>query len=305
MSKKGFDISYVQSNLSVSDFQSALNAGWGFVIIRLGTFYRGALYTDQQFESKYKNATKAGLKVGIYFYGMAHTVAAAQAEAKYVLQVLNKRHLDYPIFYDFEDPSQANLSSELATNICEAFCKIIEDAGYAAGVYASYDWLTNKLKPINQKYNVWLAQYPKATYKGRYEMHQYSSIVTIPGIAKRTDANVSVIPYDSYPKDTSKSVSSKAKTTSTAAAPKTKTATVKIEYPILPKRGYFKKGDRNLQVKKLQTLLNQKGYNCGRVDGILGDKTLIGIRNFQKKNGLVVDGLFGVKSLIKLKQLYK
>jgi len=305
MSKKGFDISYVQSNLSVSDFQSALNAGWEFVIIRLGTNYRGALYTDQQFESKYKNATKAGLKVGIYFYGMARNITAAQAEAKYVLQVLNKRHLDYPIFYDYEDPTQAGLVPELSTAICEAFCKIIEDAGYAAGVYASCNWLTNRLLPIDKKYNVWLAQYPKATYKGRYEMHQYSNNTNIPGIAKYTDANVSDIPYGSYPKDASKSASSKAKTMSTAAAPKTKTIKVRIEYPILPKRGYFKKGDRNLQVKRLQTLLNQKGYNCGKVDGILGDKTLIGIRSFQKKNGLVVDGLFGVKSLIKLKQLYK
>ena len=309
MSKKGFDISYVQSNLSVSDFSAARNAGWEFVIIRLGTVYRGALYTDQQFESKYKNATKAGLKVGIYFYGMAKSVSAAQKEAKYTLKVLNKRHLDYPVFYDFEDPSQAGLSSQLSTDICEAFCKIIEDAGYAAGVYASYNWLTNKMKPINKAYAVWLAQYPKATYTGRYEMHQYSSIVTVPGIAKRTDVNVSALPYGSYPKVPSKSTEAKAKTTSTAAAPSTKTIavkkTVKIDYPILPKRGYFKKGDKNLQVRKLQILLNQKGYNCGTVDGIVGDKTIAGIKKFQKANELTVDGLFGAKSLIKLKQLYK
>lgn len=302
MSKKGFDISYVQSNLSVSDFQSARNAGWEFVIIRLGTKYRGALYTDEQFESKYKNATKAGLKVGIYFYGMATSVSAAQDEAKYTLKVLNKRHLDYPVFYDFEDPSQAELSPQLSTDICEAFCKIIENAGYAAGVYASYNWLTNKLKPIDKKYNVWLAQYPKATYKGRYEMHQYSSIVTIPGIAKRTDVNVSNIPYGSYPQVKPKeSIPVEKKKADTEV----KTKIVSITFPTLPKRGYFKKGDQNKQVKVLQQLLNQKKYNCGAADGVFGDKTLKGVKEFQKANKLTVDGLFGVKSLIKLKQLYK
>lgn len=308
MSKKGFDISYVQSNLSVSDFQSALNAGWEFVIIRLGTVYRGALYTDQQFESKYKNATKAGLKVGIYFYGMAKSVSEAQAEAKYTLKVLNKRHLDYPVFYDFEDPSQAGLSPQLSTDICEAFCKVIEGAGYAAGVYSTYNWLTNKLKPIDKKYNVWLAQYPKATYEGRYEMHQYSSIVTVPGIAKRTDVSVSNLAYGSYPQV--KSTKTVAKTNPPPAEKEKEKTEAKpkvtsITFPVLPKRGYFKKGDQSKQVKILQQLLNQKKYDCGVADGIFGDKTLKGVKAFQKANKLTVDGLFGIKSLIKLKQLYK
>lgn len=299
MTKKGFDISYVQSKLSVSDFAAAHNAGWEFVIIRLGTRYRGSLYTDQEFESKYTNATKAGLKVGIYFYGMARNVSAAEEEAKYTLKVLNGRHLDYPIFYDYEDPTQADLAPEVGTAICHAFCKIIESAGYAAGVYASYNWLTNKLLPIDKKYNVWLAQYPRATYKGRYDIHQYSSIVTIPGIAKRVDANISILSYGSYPKKKEEPKKETPKTT-TKETPK-----IKIDFPTLPKRGYFKQGDKTTQVKKLQTLLNQKGYNCGKADGIIGLKTIEGIKKFQKQNKLVVDGLFGAKSLSKLKELYK
>ena len=188
---KGFDISYVQNGLTESDFKAAKKAGWDFVIIRLGTILKGALYTDKEFELKYKNAQKAGLKIGIYWYGMAKDTATAKKEAKYVISQLKGRELQYPVFYDIEDPTLKDIKNK--KEICEAFCAVIEKAGYDAGVYASYDWLTNRIKPISSKYYIWLAQYPKATYKGRYEMHQYSSSGKVNGIGKTIDVNVSTI----------------------------------------------------------------------------------------------------------------
>ena len=190
---KGFDVSYVQNGLNKTDFINAKKAGWQFVIIRLGTLLKGELYTDKEFESKYKNATAAGLDVGVYFYSMAKTVTAARQEAAYVLKQLKDRKLTYPVFIDFEDPSLKNLGKAKSKSICEAFCATIEKEGYDAGVYASYDWLTNKIDTIDKKYYVWLAQYPKATYKGRYEMHQYSSSGKVTGIGKAIDVNVSTI----------------------------------------------------------------------------------------------------------------
>lgn len=53
-------------------------------------------------------------------------------------------------------------------------------------------------------------------------------------------------------------------------------------------------------VKKVQTKLNSLGYNCGKADGIMGSKTKTAIKKFQKKNGLVADGIAGSKTLRKL-----
>lgn len=57
-----------------------------------------------------------------------------------------------------------------------------------------------------------------------------------------------------------------------------------------------KNGSKGNDVKTLQTLLNEKGYNCGKVDGIFGKNTENAVKQFQKDNGLSVDGIVGTKT---------
>ncbi len=52
-------------------------------------------------------------------------------------------------------------------------------------------------------------------------------------------------------------------------------------------------GSRGDAVRKLQELLNAKGYICGSVDGIFGSKTYAAVLAFQKANGLGADGIVG------------
>lgn len=52
-------------------------------------------------------------------------------------------------------------------------------------------------------------------------------------------------------------------------------------------------GSRGDAVRKLQELLNAKGYTCGNVDGIFGSKTYAAVLEFQKANSLGVDGIVG------------
>ncbi|MFY9297162.1 MAG: peptidoglycan-binding domain-containing protein [Caldicoprobacterales bacterium] len=42
----------------------------------------------------------------------------------------------------------------------------------------------------------------------------------------------------------------------------------------------LKKGSRGTEVKKLQEQLNKLGYNCGKADGIFGDKTYHAVIRF-------------------------
>lgn len=59
-------------------------------------------------------------------------------------------------------------------------------------------------------------------------------------------------------------------------------------------------GSQNDEISAIQTKLKEKGYYSGNVDGILGSKTKNAIKDFQRDNGLVVDGIVGPKTLEKL-----
>lgn len=50
------------------------------------------------------------------------------------------------------------------------------------------------------------------------------------------------------------------------------------------------------QTRTVQTKLKRWGYYSGTVDGIYGNLTRKAVRLFQKKNGLVVDGIVGKKT---------
>ena len=76
-------------------------------------------------------------------------------------------------------------------------------------------------------------------------------------------------------------------------------------YPTLPSRGYFKKGDTGANVKLLQQLLNWINGDKLVIDGIIGNKTINSVKKFQKNYALVVDGLFGKRTLSKAKEVRK
>lgn len=62
----------------------------------------------------------------------------------------------------------------------------------------------------------------------------------------------------------------------------------------------LKLGDRGQEVVILQNRLNQLNFNCGKADGIFGYATYTAVVAFQKKNGLVPDGIVGPKTLAAL-----
>ena len=76
-------------------------------------------------------------------------------------------------------------------------------------------------------------------------------------------------------------------------------------FPTLPARGYFKNGDTGTQVRNLQKFLNWYGGYKLAVDGDLGPKTLSAVKDFQIKEKLEVDGLFGKASLARAKIIKK
>ena len=72
---------------------------------------------------------------------------------------------------------------------------------------------------------------------------------------------------------------------------------------MMPETAYaavLKQGNSGTNVKTLQTKLKNWGYYTGTVDGVFGPKTKAAVILFQKRNGLVADGIVGAKTLAAL-----
>jgi peptidoglycan hydrolase-like protein with peptidoglycan-binding domain len=65
----------------------------------------------------------------------------------------------------------------------------------------------------------------------------------------------------------------------------------------------LRKGDSGLTVKWLQELLLAAGHELGKADGVFGSKTMAAVEDFQRANGLTVDGIAGKKTIAALTAL--
>lgn len=194
----GIDVSKWQASI---DWEAVANAGIDFAIIRCG--YRGsstgAIVEDKYFQANIKGATENGIKVGVYFFTQAITEAEAVEEASAALELVKGYKLNYPIFIDTEGSGGRadSLGKAERTAIVKAFCETIRNGGYKPGIYASKYWYYDNLD-VSQlsTYNIWVAQYnTSCDYRNRYDMWQYTSKGSVPGIKGNVDMNISYTKY--------------------------------------------------------------------------------------------------------------
>ena len=181
------DISEFQQGIN---FNKMKNDGIKAVIIRAG-YGREASQKDSMFESHYKNAKNANLKIGVYWYSYADSVSDAEKEAKACLECINNKSLDMPIYYDLEDNSQTKLGKTKLTEIAERFCETIKKSNYRAGVYANLNWFNNYLDydKLKKKYSIWLAQY-NSVNELSCDIWQNGSTGRVSGYGGNIDTNI-------------------------------------------------------------------------------------------------------------------
>ena len=168
------------------------DAGIEFVIIRIG-YGQYESQKDSKFERNYEGFRNVGIPVGVYLYSYAKSTSDSKKEAEVVLKWLGGRELNLPVYYDIEDKSQINLSKNTLTSMCETFCDTIEKAGYWAGIYTNKYFFTTYLdyKKLEEKYTIWVAQYNDTnTYRGKYDMWQYTSSGKVNGISGNVDMDI-------------------------------------------------------------------------------------------------------------------
>lgn len=189
---KGIDVSH---NNGLVDWDSVKRAGFTFAMVRIGY---GKGHLDNNFYRNINGALDAGLKVGVYHYSYALTVADAEKEADFVIKTLVDAGLSAKkvigVYYDMEDADGYKAkhgmpSRQALTNFCSIAVNRFWKHGYVAGVYCNKDWYKNKLH-FNQLGGcaLWLAEPGKAKPSIKCNIWQYTFSEKIAG--KIFDADI-------------------------------------------------------------------------------------------------------------------
>lgn len=256
MSNTIYDVVDLSQHNGTVDFK-ALATSVKAVVLRIGWCGNTENKLDTKFNEYYREAKKAGLKVGGYVYMYTKTPTASTKGAKWTLEQIKGKTFELPIYCDMEDKTIQGLSKTTLTNIAVVFCNEIKKAGYYAGIYASLYWWKKKLDgSLVKKYYSWVAHYTngiKSKYKGKYGMWQYTSTGKVSGVKGNVDKNYL---YNYF--------FIEGRPTSTTPAPKPQ-----------PKKNYFQKYEGSSE--SIVDALNSMGYssnfayrrNIARVNGIL------------------------------------
>ncbi len=212
MELKGIDVSRWNGDINWTKVKSS---GIEFVMIKAASGSNKGTYSlDPKFKTNIVGAYNAGLKVGVYLYSYAQSVAGVLGEAKFFVEQITpyKKYITYPAVYDLEDASQIYLGKRTLTEMVRTFCNYVRDNGFTPMLYSNPNWLKNYIDSLSIGVPVWLAQWAsKPTWNGDFTMWQYSSKGSVPGISGNVDMNIGYYDYAGTKEIEEKSVSDWAK----------------------------------------------------------------------------------------------
>lgn len=187
MEMKVIDVSKYQGKIDWATVKNHIDGA----IIRCGVGSDIRSQDDVRFKENVEACIKYGIPFGVYLYSYAKTIAGAKSEALHVLRLLApyKDKLSFPVYYDLEEAGTEVGAVERAL----VFGEMIEAEGYWCGIYANQYWWRTYLKDGLDRYTKWVAKYSteKPTgISGTYDMWQYSSKGSVPGINGNVDMNI-------------------------------------------------------------------------------------------------------------------
>ena len=189
---KGIDVSYSQGKIDWNKVKSSGKIE--FAIIRAG-YGKELNQIDNQFERNYSECKRLGIPIGVYWYSYATTVAEAEQEAKVCLQIIKGKQFEFPVAFDIEE----SRCFPKANDLCDAFCSVLEKAGYYTAIYTFKSALQQYFSDyIKSRYDIFLSHVDvqKSDYSGDYGLWQYSWKGNINGISGDVDLDYA---YKNYP----------------------------------------------------------------------------------------------------------
>lgn len=200
-SRLGLDVSHYHGTI---DWEKVKEDGFSFAFIRLGCRgygEAGEIRLDREFKNNMENALAAGLDVGVYFFSQAVNEEEAVEEAAFVLKNLEGYQLQLPVVFDPEridwDEARTDcVSGRQFTENAEAFCSMVEEAGFAPMLYCNLYWQAFELDLERlSRIPIWYADYeklPQTPY--RFAFWQYTNEGSVDGITGPVDLNIQLIP---------------------------------------------------------------------------------------------------------------
>lgn len=198
LSYKGIDVSRHQEKI---DWKKVAGDDISYAFIRAG--YRGStegkLVEDEYFKDNIEGALDNDIQVGIYFYTQAVTEQEAEEEAEFVIDLIKRYDVTYPVVFDIEEVTSssartAQMTQEEYTKAAIAFCEKIKEAGYTPMIYGNLKsfMIMLDLEQL-EDYEKWFAFYDTTVYfPYDFSIWQYSSKGRINGIKGDVDLNISM-----------------------------------------------------------------------------------------------------------------
>lgn len=153
----GIDISAWQKGFNL---QNAWKEGFTYCIIKAGGADSRTPYKDSQFENFYTQARAGAWKIGAYYYGNAFSTADAVKEANLFISYLQGKAITH-VYYDVEG-AMLNQGYTHLTEIINAFCQTMINAGYACGIYTSESHFNSRFNDAALiMFPHWVARYSK------------------------------------------------------------------------------------------------------------------------------------------------
>lgn len=199
-SRWGVDVSSHQQQI---DWPAVYGAGIQFAFVRAGNrgATEGALYEDERFRANVAGAQAAGIPVSTYFFSQAVSLAEAEEEADFLLDLIAQAEAAGIFFeavaFDHEsvqvEGARANdVDGVLLSQMAVAFCERVQAAGHVPFIYGNQRDLLRLDKTVRQAYPLWLAEYGASVPTAQFDFRiwQYTNAGQIPGIPVEVDLNL-------------------------------------------------------------------------------------------------------------------
>ena len=316
---KGIDVSHYQGCINWERVKPQID----FAILRMGLGDDITSQDDKQFERNYAECVRLGIPFAVYFFSYAVNKAKVAKEIAHIKRLLNGKKINAPVYIDVENTRGLDwrkISNAELLGIMQEFNAQLNALGYKMGIYSSRSAFWNEKMTDKWYDNIskWVAEYGAKVnnFNRTYDIWQHTSKGRIDGISGNVDMNIM---YNSIftagqpkPAPTPKPTPAPKPSNKNAAVKEWQTAAIAdgFKFPKYGADGVW--GAECESVAKAAVCKKRLTYtnrNLTKIvqrkvgvkaDGMFGKDTDRAVRNYQKSNGLAVDGCVGINTWKKI-----